>query len=626
MCGIFGIVNVPAGKYKSRQLRQQALRASRRQQHRGPDWSGVAELAGSLLLHNRLAIVDPESGDQPFTYKPAAAAAGRITCEWEGWTCAANGEIYNHEALRAKLAPTSFPFKTKSDCEVLIPMFLEHGPEFVKELDGQFAFLIAGAQLHDSSFLAARDPVGINPLYWGHTEDGALAFSSEMKCLETFCVQFQVFPPGHYLTKELYESGTGPVKFADVPSTWAVRLAKDESAGATTLNNSADIRPKLKEALVRAVEKRLMSDVPWGVLLSGGLDSSLIAALAVRAVNESNESGGTHLGGTGAMKKVHTFSIGLVGSPDLAAARKVADFLGTEHHEYTFTVKDGLDAVDQVVYHLETYDVTTVRASTPMFLMARKIKSLGIKMVFSGEGADEIFAGYLYFHKAPTAHELHKELVRKTQQLHLFDCLRANKALAAWGVEGRFPFLDRDVLDLAFQLDATEKMSSTHPAGPRIEKHWLRDLFAEDKLLPEDVLWRQKEQFSDGVGTDWIDQLKERADASVCSSQMTQACYKYPFQTPRTKEAYFVRQIFVGHFPSRSAEETVLYTPSIACSTADIMHWDAEFAKMAKESNGEQSGRAVKDVHWTGQKPAEEQTAEKTREKKEKAEEGADAE
>lgn len=597
MCGIFSVVNVPGCDYKSRRLRQQAIGASRHQQHRGPDWSGVVELYGCLLLHNRLAIVDPESGDQPFVQKHPVV-------DWAGWACAANGEIYNHEALRAQLKKEhGTEFKTKTDCEVLMPMYLKYGPGFVKQLDGQFAFVVAGSTHKcEQDFFAARDPIGINPLYWGHTDDGKLVFASEMKCLKKFCVQFQEFPPGHYLTKKLYEAGDGPKRFAPVPSAWAVHLAGNEKAGEVTRGNSDQMRPKLKQALVRAVEKRLMSDVPWGVLLSGGLDSSLIAALAVRAVARSNEA---HLGGTGAMKKVHTFSIGLVGSPDLAAARRVADFLGTEHHEYTFSVEDGLDAVDQVIYHLETYDVTTVRASTPMFLMARKIKSLGIKMVFSGEGADEVFAGYLYFHKAPTAHELHKELVRKMQQLHLFDCLRANKALAAWGVEGRFPFLDQEVLKLAFELDATEKMSSTHPEGARMEKHWLRDLFADDKLLPEDVLWRQKEQFSDGVGTNWIDQLKERANASVSELQMSQARYKYPFQTPRTKEAYYVRQTFFAHFPSRSAEETVLYTPSIACSTADIMHWDAEFAKMAKETNGEQSGRAVKDVHWTGQPAGE---------------------
>ena len=588
MCGIFAILHAKDGH--SRKLRQMALMHSRKQQHRGPDWTRAFALNSSILVHDRLAIVDPESGTQPFTDSDGTIA------------CAVNGEIYNCRELKDELDTAEMRregfFTTRSDCEVILPCYLKYETACASKLDGQFAFVISA---EDGSFYAARDPIGISPMYWGHDSEGRVYFSSEMKCLENICTSFDIFPPGHWINNERYEAGVGPQQYASVPSAFGVSCSNCPSLLPMAVKTNVETwTAHARECLIKAVEHRLMSDVPWGVLLSGGLDSSLVAALAVRAVRRRGQEA-LRLKGTACMTKVHTFTIGLEGSPDLAAARKVADFLGTEHHEYTFTVQEGLDVMDSVVYHTETYDVTTIRASTPMYLMARKIKSLGIKMVLSGEGADEALAGYLYFHKAPNRVELHRETVKKMQQLHLTDCLRANKSLLAFGVEGRFPFLDSRFLEAVFEVDPTLKMSGTHPAEKRIEKHWLRTMFDDkvDPLLPSSVLWRQKEQFSDGVGMSWIKSLKATADLVIGNRELKAAPYTFPINPPKSKEAMLIRKSFAQQFPSDAAARTVLFVPSVACSTPDIMHWDPAFALIAKKG-GEQSGAAVKDVHWSG--------------------------
>lgn len=522
--------------------------------------------------------MDPESGDQPLIDNSGDVAV------------AANGEIYNHGELRKSFA--DYKFKTGSDCEVILPLFKfgKDSAEWVKKLDGQFAFVVSDGS--SGAFVAARDPIGIAPLYYGHGTDGEMWFSSELKALKEQCTDFKQFPPGH-----VYDSRTK--KFT--------RYFKPSWFMSPVVPNEKLVLSKVREVLTRAVDKRLMSDVPWGVLLSGGLDSSLVASIASRLLYERKQKNKMMQ-----HHRMHSFSIGLTGSPDLAAARKVADFLQTVHHEMVFTVQDGLDAVRDVIYHLETYDVTTVRAATPMYLMSRKIKACGIKMVLSGEGADEVMAGYLYFHKAPNGKELFHETVRKLKDLCYFDCLRANKSCMAWGVESRVPFLDREWLDMAMMMDPVEKMCGTHPDGKRIEKWALRKAFddKEKPYLMDSVLWRQKEQFSDGVGYNWIDSLKAHANKSVSDSQMKSAKHRYAHNTPGTKEAYFIRRIFEEHYPEPAARLTVPSpggasgsgSASIACSTAKAIEWDESFKKMAAATNGECSGRAVMDVHESGYK------------------------
>lgn len=544
MCGILAVVD----STDPLSARASVLENRRLLRHRGPDWSGVWTGTRAVLAHERLAIVDPHSGEQPLTH-------GRLAL-------AANGEIYNHRQLRK----SGHPYQTGSDCEVLLSLYEDHGADLVHLLDGQWAFVLVDDETGD--FVAARDPIGVVPLYVGTAPDGSTWFASEMKALAGVCTSWRVFPPGHVMTRDGLRRWYEPGWFSEEVPTRPLDPAR------------------LRTALESAVVKRLMSDVPWGVLLSGGLDSSLVSAItavhAARRVEDEERSEAW-------WPRLHSFSIGLEGSPDLAAAAKVAEHLGTVHHAFTYTIEDGIDALSDVIWHLETYDVTSIRASTPMYLMARKIRAMGIKMVLSGEGADEIFGGYLYFHKAPSAADFHHECVRKLQSLHLYDCLRANKAMMAWGVETRVPFLDKAFLAEALSFDPTAKMSTTHPEGPRMEKHLLRAAFDdEEPLLPESVLWRQKEQFSDGVGYGWIDSLKAHAEQQVSDQQLAEAAERFPHNPPATKEAYFYREIFDRHFPQACSAVTVPGGPSIACSTAVAIEWDEAFAKMA-----DPSGRAV---------------------------------
>ncbi len=560
MCGIVAVLGVDTASRP--ELRAQVVERAGRLRHRGPDWSGIEVQPRAILAHERLGIVDPESGHQPILDDSGELAL------------TVNGEIYNHRDLRARLA--DYPFRTRSDCEVILPLYREKGEDCLHDLDGVFAFVLSDAETGE--FIAARDPMGVVPLYFGEARDGSLWFASELKALTGVCERFGVFPPGH-----VWSSRTGGLRRWYEPAWFEPEVP-------TTPSNPALLRQAFEDAVV----KRLMSDVPWGVLLSGGLDSSLVASVASRHATRRIEEGEASAAW---WPRMHTFCIGLEGSPDLAAAQKVADFLDTVHHPFTYTVQEGIDALSEVVRHLETYDVTTIRASTPMFLMARKIKALGIKMVLSGEGADEIFGGYLYFHKAPDAVEFHHETVRKLQTLHLYDCLRANKSTAAWGVEVRTPFLDRGFLDYSQGFDPTDKMSSTHPEGRRIEKHVLRAAFddPDNPWLPEDVLWRQKEQFSDGVGYGWIDGLKDHAEEQVSDDLLAEAASRFPYNTPPTKEAYFYRSLFERHFPQKSAVQSVPGGPSIACSTPVAIAWDEAFANMA-----DPSGRAITDVHNDG--------------------------
>ncbi|HSL82333.1 MAG TPA: asparagine synthase B [Thermoanaerobaculia bacterium] len=551
MCSILGILEI---KTDPAALRELALELSRRQRHRGPDWSGIFSCDRAILAHERLAIVDVEHGAQPLV-----SPDGR-------YVLAVNGEIYNHRELEEGLAEP-YAFRTASDCEVILPLFAEAGSQALLErLNGIFAFVLYDTR--EDRYLIARDPIGVMPLYTGRDAEGNLLVASEMKALAGRCVTVEDFPPGCYL-----DSADGEVRRYYRPA-WrsyeAVRGRPAEPAA-------------LREALERAVERQLMCDVPYGVLLSGGLDSSILAALARRlAPRRVEDQGRTEAW----FPRLHSFAIGLEGSPDLAAARTVAAALDTVHHEFRFTLQEGLDAVRDVIYHLETFDVTTVRASTPMFLMARRIRAMGIKMVLSGEGADEVFGGYLYFHRAPSPEEFHAETVRKLDLLHKYDCLRANKSMAAWGVEARVPYLDREFLDVAMGFDARDKMAG----GGRIEKDVLRRAFRG--LLPAEILWRQKEQFSDGVGYGWIDGLKAWAEERVSDDQLARARYRFPRNTPATKEAYLYRSLFEEHFPGDPAAATVPEGKSIACSTPAALAWDASFAAAA-----DPSGRAVRGVH-----------------------------
>ncbi len=550
MCGIVSIFNI---KEQTPQLRQKALAMSRKIRHRGPDWSGIYCGGSAILAHERLSIVDPESGRQPL-FSPDGKQV-----------LAVNGEIYNHRDLRRRYAD-SYQFQTGSDCEVILALYRDKGTDFLEDLSGIFAFALYDSERDE--FLIARDPIGVIPLYMGHDSDGLVYVASELKALEGQCDSYEEFLPGHY-----YSSKEGCMKRY---------YTRDWMDYDNVKGNSASVA-SIHDGLEDAVKRQLMSDVPYGVLLSGGLDSSVISAVAQKfAQNRIENDGKTEAW----WPRLHSFAVGLKGAPDLAKARLVAEHIGTVHHEINYTIEEGLDALRDVIYFIETYDVTTVRASTPMYLLARVIKSMGIKMVLSGEGADEIFGGYLYFHKAPDARAFHEETVRKLSKLHLYDCLRANKSLSAWGVEGRVPFLDKEFLDVAMRTNPEAKMCP----GNTVEKKIVREAFAD--MLPDEVAWRQKEQFSDGVGYSWIDTLKKITSERVTDEQMAHAAERFPINPPRNKEEYFYRSIFAEHFPSESAARTVPSVPSVACSTAEALAWDASFKNM-----NDPSGRAVAGVH-----------------------------
>lgn len=550
MCGIVSIFNI---KEQTPELRQKALRMSGKIRHRGPDWSGIYCGGAAILAHERLAIVDPESGRQPL-FSPDKKQV-----------LAVNGEIYNHQSIRRRYQDR-FQFQTGSDCEVILALYRERGDGFLDELDGIFAFALYDVERDE--YLIARDPIGVIPLYYGYDKEGRLYVASELKALEGQCDSYSVFPPGHVLTKR----DTKPRRYYE----------RDWFSYDSVKDNPASV-DELREALEASVRRQMMSDVPYGVLLSGGLDSSVISAVAQKYAGNRVETGGKEAAW---WPRLHSFAVGLRGAPDLLKARLVAERIGTVHHEINYTIQEGLDALSDVVYFTETYDVTTIRASTPMYLLARVIKSMGIKMVLSGEGADEIFGGYLYFHKAPSPRAFHEETVRKLSKLHLYDCLRANKSLAAWGVEGRVPFLDTEFLDVAMRINPAAKMCP----GAVMEKKILREAFSG--LLPQEVAWRQKEQFSDGVGYSWIDTLKQITASSVSDEELTHAADRFPINPPRNKEEYFYRSLFAAHFPSDSAARTVPSVPSVACSTAEALAWDKAFANL-----NDPSGRAVSGVH-----------------------------
>ncbi len=551
MCGFVGMFDTQIVDAKSD--REQVLKMSKKIRHRGPDWSGVYTGKKAILSHERLAIVDPASGKQPLYSKD-----GKLVL-------AVNGEIYNHQEIREKYKD-KYEFLTHSDCEVILALYRDKGTAFLDELNGMFAFALYDEE--NDAYLIARDHIGIIPLYQGWDGEGRYYVASELKALEGICQTITEFEPGTYFYSKTNES-----------KKWYIREWESYD---NVKNNSTDIA-RLRTSLEEAVKRQMMSDVPYGVLLSGGLDSSVIAAVAAKYAKNRIESNDTELAW---WPRLHSFAVGLEGSPDLIAARKAAEHIGTVHHEVNFTIQEALDAVEDVIYHLETYDITTVRAATPMFLLSRVIKSMGIKMVLSGEGSDELFAGYLYFHKAPDEKELHEETVRKLNKLHLYDCLRANKALAAWGVEGRVPFLDKEFIDVAMNINPKDKMSGSE----KIEKYVVRKAFEE--YLPSEIVWRQKEQFSDGVGYSWIDSLKERANEIVSDSQFALRDKRFPINTPSTKEEYLYRSIFAKHFPSETAAKCVPHEASVACSTAKALEWDEAFKKM-----NEPSGRAVSGVH-----------------------------
>lgn len=561
MCGIVGIFNIAE---QSDALRQKALRMSKKIRHRGPDWSGIYCGGSAILAHERLSIVDPESGRQPL-FSPDGKQV-----------LAVNGEIYNHKDIRRRYKDC-YAFQTGSDCEVILALYRQWRDSvgdgssvspvsFLESLSGIFAFALYDEARDE--FIIARDPIGVIPLYIGYDGDGKVYVASELKALEGQCERYEPFQPGCY-----YWSRKPGVRRYYVRDWMNYGNVKGNEA-------SAD---DIQKALEDAVRRQLMSDVPYGVLLSGGLDSSVISAIAQKYAPHRIEDDSRS---PAYWPRLHSFAVGLKGAPDLEKARMVAEHIGTVHHEINYTIQEGLDAIRDVIYYTETYDVTTVRASTPMYLLASVIKSMGIKMVLSGEGADEIFGGYLYFHKAPTAEEFHDETVRKLGKLHLYDCLRANKSLSAWGVEGRVPFLDKEFLDVAMRLNPAAKMCP----GREIEKRIVREAFAS--MLPEAVAWRQKEQFSDGVGYSWIDTLKEMTAAQVTDEQMAHAAERFPVNTPLCKEEYYYRSIFAEHFPSESAARSVPQEASVACSTAIAREWDEAFKQL-----NDPSGRAVAGVH-----------------------------
>ena len=550
MCGIVCAFDL---KQKSEILRPQVLEMSKKIRHRGPDWSGIYSDEKTVMAHERLAIVDPASGQQP------------LFSEDKKLILAANGEIYNHRELRKQFNGT-YNFQTASDCEIILALYKEKGVDFIDDLNGIFGFALYDVE--NDSYFIARDHMGIIPLYIGWDQNGTFYVASELKALEGVCTKIQLFPPGHYMS-----STDGQF----------VKWYKREWTEYDAVKENETSIAEVKKALEDAVHRQLMSDVPYGVLLSGGLDSSVTSAIAKKYAQKRVESDDTS---DAWYPQLHSFSVGLDGSPDLAAAQKVADYIGTIHHEIKFTIQEGLDAIKDVIYNIETYDITTIRSSTPMYLMARVIKSMGIKMVLSGEGADEIFGGYLYFHKAPNAEEFHDETVRKLDKLHMYDCLRANKSLMAWGIEGRVPFLDKEFIDVAMRINPQDKMIN----GERMEKWVIRKAFED--MLPESVAWRQKEQFSDGVGYSWIDTLKEVVDKEVSDEQLANAKFRFPIQTPQNKEEFYYRSIFEGHFPSDAAALSVPQEASVACSTAIALEWDEAFKNM-----NEPSGRAIAKVH-----------------------------
>ena len=553
MCGIVCAFQL---KQDSEKIRPKILEMSRNLRHRGPDWSGIYSSKKAILAHERLAIVDPTSGKQPLINP-----SGNLVL-------AANGEIYNHKELRAPYE-SSYDFKTQSDCEVILALYENEGPSFVQKLNGIFSFAIFDENKNE--FYIARDHMGIIPLYMGWDSFGTFYVASELKALEGVCSKIELFPPGHYFQSK-----------DSKPQAWYMPNWKEFD---NVKNNFTSVE-ELHDALSNAVHRQLMSDVPYGVLLSGGLDSSITSALAKKFAAHRVESNDKKAAW---WPQLHSFSVGLDGSPDLKAAQEVAKHIGTVHHEIKFTIQEGLDAIREVIYHLETYDITTIRASTPMYLMARAIKALGIKMVLSGEGADELFGGYLYFHKAPDEKEFHEETVRKLEKLHQYDCLRANKSLAAWGIEGRVPFLDKEFIEVAMRLNPKDKMITED----RMEKWVLRKAF--EAYLPQSVVWRQKEQFSDGVGYSWIDTLKELVSEEVSDKQMANAHFRFPTQTPQNKEEFYYRTIFESHFPSDAAALSVPSVPSVACSTPVALAWDIAF-----QNQNDPSGRAVTRVHDQG--------------------------
>jgi len=552
MCGIFGILDI---KTDVAALRSQALDLSKLLRHRGPDWSGIWNNSHTILCHERLAIVDVDTGAQP------------LISPDQKKILAVNGEIYNHKALAQQLKQP-YAFKTKSDCEVILALYEEKGTAFIDDLQGMFAFILYDEK--EDAYLIARDHMGIIPLYTGYDEHGNFFVASEMKALAPICKTISEFPPGHFLW-----SKTG---------TMTRYYERDWMQYDAVKNNETDL-DALREAFEKAVKSHLMSDVPYAVLLSGGLDSSLVSAVAAQYVAKRIEDEDRS---DAWWPRLHSFAVGLEGAPDLLAAKKVADMIGTVHHEIHFTIQEGLDAIRDVIYHLETYDTTTIRAATPMYLMTRKIKAMGIKMVLSGEGSDEIFGGYLYFHKAPNAQALHEETVRKLQRLHMFDCARANKATSAWGVEARVPFLDKHFMDVAMRINPQDKLC----INGRMEKWILRKAFDNGSTLPAEVLWRQKEQFGDGVGYSWIDSIKAFVETEISDQQLATAQYRFPVNTPDTKEGYFYRTIFEGYFPQESAARCVPGGKSIACSTVEALEWDASF-----KANADPSGRSMKGVH-----------------------------
>ena len=550
MCGIVSIFNI---QEQTPELRQKALRMSQKIRHRGPDWSGIYTGGSAILCHERLSIVDPESGKQP------------LFSSDKKQVLAVNGEIYNHQDIRRRYAG-KYQFQTGSDCEVILALYRDKGIDFLEDLSGIFAFALYDAERDE--FLIARDPIGVIPLYIGYDDDGKVYVASELKALEGQCDRYEPFLPGHY-----YWSREPGMKRYYKRDWFSYDAVKDNAASVTDIH----------DALEAAVKRQLMSDAPDGVLLSGGRDSSVLSAIAEKFSGRRIEDDDKERAW---WPRLHSFAVGLKGAPDLAKAKLVADYIGTVHHEINYTIQEGLDAIRDVIYFIETYDVTTVRASTPMYLLARVIKSMGIKMVLSGEGADEIFGGYLYFHKAPSPKAFHEETVRKLSKLYMYDCLRANKSLSAWGVEGRVPFLDKEFLDVAMRTNPEAKMCP----GKTIEKRIVREAFAN--MLPDEVAWRQKEQFSDGVGYSWIDTLKKITSDQVSDEQMAHAAERFPINPPRNKEEYYYRSIFAEHFPSDSAARSVPSVPSVACSTAEALAWDEAFKNM-----NDPSGRAVAGVH-----------------------------
>ena len=578
MCGIVAIFNI---RQQSHELREKALKMSQKIRHRGPDWSGIYCGGSAILAHERLSIVDPESGRQPL-FSPDRKQV-----------LAVNGEIYNHQEIRRRFAG-QYDFQTGSDCEVVLSLYRSLTPNpspvgegnfvthekicsMLEQLNGIFAFALYDEER--DAFLIARDPIGVIPLYIGYDSDGTVYVASELKALEGQCERYEPFLPGHYLWSE----DPGMIRY----------YQRDWMEYGAVKDNPASVEA-IRDGLTAAVKRQLMSDVPYGVLLSGGLDSSVISAIAEKFSEHRIEDNSQT---RAYWPRLHSFAVGLKGAPDLAKAKMVADHIGTVHHEINYTIQEGLDAIRDVIYYIETYDVTTVRASTPMYLLARVIKSMGIKMVLSGEGADEIFGGYLYFHKAPNAREFHEETVRKLSKLYLYDCLRANKSLSAWGVEGRVPFLDKEFLDVAMRTNPEAKMCGLTPSpSPKgegsfiIEKKIVREAFAD--MLPEAVAWRQKEQFSDGVGYSWIDTLKQITSEAVTDEQMAHAAERFPINPPKNKEEYYYRSIFAEHFPSDSAARSVPSEASVACSTAKALEWDEAFKNL-----NDPSGRAVKGVH-----------------------------